>query len=80
MKLLNKDFYHTAAGKAYLDVGLMPGMGMLTVYAAILEVKSKAPNGVSFNVKGKSSHDPATTGQVSKSPLETSLPSRRVVR
>jgi len=32
--------------------------------AAILEVKSKAPNGVSFNVKGKSSHDPATTGQI----------------
>jgi len=33
--------------------------------AAILEVKSKAPNGVTFNVKGKSSHEPAaTTGQI----------------
>ncbi|KAI9829775.1 MAG: hypothetical protein M1819_006012 [Sarea resinae] len=32
--------------------------------AATLEVKSKAPNGVSFNVKGKSAHEGATTGQI----------------
>jgi len=32
--------------------------------AATLEVKSKAPNGVSFNVKGRSSHEGATGGQI----------------
>ncbi|KAL8752037.1 MAG: hypothetical protein Q9199_006023 [Rusavskia elegans] len=32
--------------------------------AANLEVKSKAPNGVSFNVKGKSSHEGSTTGSI----------------
>ncbi|KAH0565941.1 hypothetical protein GP486_000662 [Trichoglossum hirsutum] len=32
--------------------------------AATLEVKSKAPNGVSFNVKGKSAHDAAPSGQI----------------
>jgi len=42
--ILNKDFYHLAAGT--------------------IEVKSKAPNGVSFNVKGKSSHEGATGGQI----------------
>ena len=29
-----------------------------------LEVKSKAPNGVTFNVKGKSTHEAHTGGQV----------------
>lgn len=33
--------------------------------AAALEVKSVAPNGVSFNVKGKSSHEGSTAGNVS---------------
>ncbi|WEW55491.1 Mitochondrial porin [Emydomyces testavorans] len=46
--LLNKDFYHTSAG------------------LASLEVKSKAPNGVTFNVKGKSAHE----GPISGSMLE----------
>ncbi|KAI9840791.1 MAG: Mitochondrial porin [Thelocarpon superellum] len=32
--------------------------------AATIEVKSKAPNGVSFVVKGKSAHDSATSGQI----------------
>ncbi|KAI9680599.1 MAG: Voltage-dependent anion-selective channel protein 1 [Caeruleum heppii] len=32
--------------------------------AATLEVKSKAPNGVSFNVKGRSAHDGPTGGQI----------------
>ncbi|KAL8953532.1 MAG: hypothetical protein Q9222_000590 [Ikaeria aurantiellina] len=32
--------------------------------AANLEVKSKAPNGVSFNVKGKSSHEGSTSGSI----------------
>ncbi|KAL8928345.1 MAG: hypothetical protein Q9172_000937 [Xanthocarpia lactea] len=32
--------------------------------AANLEVKSKAPNGVNFNVKGKSSHEGSTTGSI----------------
>ncbi|KAI9798324.1 MAG: Mitochondrial porin [Piccolia ochrophora] len=32
--------------------------------AASLEVKSKAPNGVSFNVKGKSAHEGPISGQV----------------
>jgi len=32
--------------------------------AVSLEVKSKAPNGVSFNVKGKSSHEGSTGGQI----------------
>ena len=34
------------------------------MYLANLEVKSKAPNGVSFNVKGKSTHEGHTGGQV----------------
>ncbi|KAI4245048.1 MAG: hypothetical protein L6R40_002647 [Gallowayella cf. fulva] len=33
--------------------------------AANLEVKSKAPNGVNFTVKGKSSHEGSTNGSVS---------------
>ncbi|KAL8798486.1 MAG: hypothetical protein Q9182_006624 [Xanthomendoza sp. 2 TL-2023] len=32
--------------------------------AANLEVKSKAPNGVTFNVKGKSSHEGSTNGSI----------------
>ncbi|KAI9828998.1 MAG: hypothetical protein M1832_000021 [Thelocarpon impressellum] len=32
--------------------------------ASTLEVKSKAPNGVSFNVKGKSAHEGPTGGQI----------------
>ncbi|KAI9801354.1 MAG: hypothetical protein M1825_003333 [Sarcosagium campestre] len=32
--------------------------------AAVLEVKSKAPNGVSFNVKGKSAHEGPIGGQI----------------
>ncbi|KAI4190830.1 MAG: hypothetical protein L6R41_000525 [Letrouitia leprolyta] len=32
--------------------------------AANLEVKSKAPNGVSFNVKGKSAHEGSTSGSI----------------
>ncbi|KAL9640036.1 MAG: hypothetical protein Q9204_000872 [Flavoplaca sp. TL-2023a] len=32
--------------------------------AANLEVKSKAPNGVNFNVKGKSSHEGSTAGSI----------------
>ncbi|KAI9814998.1 MAG: Mitochondrial porin [Pycnora praestabilis] len=32
--------------------------------AATLEVKSKAPNGVSFNVKGKSAHEGSTAGSI----------------
>jgi len=32
--------------------------------AAALEVKSKAPNGVNFNVKGRSAHDGPITGSV----------------
>ncbi|KAI9892254.1 MAG: Mitochondrial porin [Vezdaea aestivalis] len=42
--LLNKDFYHLAAGT--------------------LEVKSKAANGVNFNVKGRSTHDGASSGSL----------------
>ncbi|KAI4092905.1 MAG: hypothetical protein LQ339_007801 [Xanthoria mediterranea] len=34
------------------------------IAAADLEVKSKAPNGVIFNVKGKSSHEGSTTGSI----------------
>ncbi|CAO1600842.1 MAG: hypothetical protein LQ349_005639 [Xanthoria aureola] len=34
------------------------------IAAANLEVKSKAPNGVIFNVKGKSSHEGSTTGSI----------------
>ena len=33
--------------------------------AASLEVKSKAPNGVTFNVKGKSAHEGPIAGSVS---------------
>lgn len=33
--------------------------------AAALEVKSKAPNGVNFNVKGRSAHEGPITGSVS---------------
>ena len=33
--------------------------------AANLDIKSKAPNGVSFNVKGKSAHEGSTSGSVS---------------
>ncbi|KAI4120799.1 MAG: hypothetical protein LQ338_006762 [Usnochroma carphineum] len=43
--LINRDFYHTAAGPN-------------------LEVKSKAPNGVSFITKGKFSHEGATSGSI----------------
>lgn len=32
--------------------------------AAALEVKSKAPNGVNFNAKGRSAHDGPITGSV----------------
>ncbi len=34
--------------------------------AASLEVKSKAPNGVTFNVKGKSAHEGPIAGSVSQ--------------
>lgn len=33
--------------------------------AANIDVKSKAPNGVTFNVKGKSAHEGSNSGQVS---------------
>lgn len=33
-------------------------------YLANLEVKSKAPNGVTFTVKGKSAHEGPIAGQV----------------
>ena len=35
------------------------------VLIASLEVKSKAPNGVTFNVKGKSAHEGPIAGSVS---------------
>ncbi|KAJ9498342.1 Mitochondrial porin [Exophiala xenobiotica] len=38
--------------------------------AANLEVKSKAPNGVTFNVKGKSAHDGPISGSVSTTILQ----------
>ena len=41
----------------------------LTTCVAKFDVKSKAPNGVSFNVKGTSAHDGPTSGSVS--PLST---------
>ena len=65
MKLLNKDFYHTAAGKANPDTDASSCMELLTMSTATLEVKSKARNGVGFNVKGKSAHEAAPSGQVS---------------
>jgi voltage-dependent anion channel protein 2 len=65
-KLLNKDFYHTAAGKANLSTDASSCMGLLIRSIATLEVKTKAPNGVSFNVKGKSAHETVPSGQVSK--------------
>jgi hypothetical protein len=42
---------------------------------ANLEVKSKAPNGVTFNVKGKSAHEGPISGSVS-----TSIPVRKNVK
>ncbi|MCJ1283565.1 hypothetical protein MMC26_002896 [Xylographa opegraphella] len=36
----------------------------LLTQTANLEIKSKAPNGVSFNVKGKSTHDSHTAGSI----------------
>ena len=36
-----------------------------SLLTASLEVKSKAPNGVTFNVKGKSAHEGPIAGSVS---------------
>lgn len=38
--------------------------------AGNLEVKSKAPNGINFNVKGKSSHEGSTSGSVRTKSLQ----------
>lgn len=37
--------------------------------AGTIEVKSNTPNNVAFKVTGKSSHDKATSGAVSQSPI-----------
>ncbi len=39
-------------------------MHRLIERAANIDIKSKAPNGVSFNVKGKSAHEGKTAGSV----------------
>lgn len=41
---------------------------LLTFGAANLDIKSKAPNGVTFNVKGKASHEGKNAGSVSSAP------------
>ncbi|KAL9042195.1 MAG: hypothetical protein Q9180_000775 [Flavoplaca navasiana] len=52
--------------------------------AANLEVKSKAPNGVNFNVKGKSSHEGSTAGSIEgkyvNAPSERSMPGLTVTQ
>ena len=37
---------------------------MLTSWAASIDIKSKAPNGVTFNVNGKASHEGKNAGKV----------------
>ncbi len=55
-QLINKDFYHAAAGRAHqLAIIAHPA----DRFTAALEVKLKAPNGVNFTAKGTSSHDGA---------------------
>jgi hypothetical protein len=62
-QLLNKDFYHITAGE--LCCIFSSELQVNQVSAANLEVKSKAPNGVTFNVKGKTEHDGPISGSVS---------------
>ena len=62
-QILNKDFYHVSAGmygrmRACISSGLI-------LRTASLDIKSKAPNGVTFNVKGKASHEGKNAGSVS---------------
>lgn len=72
MKLLSRDFYHTASGWSARGSSTSPCWlrstrfgHNLTYNIANLEVKSKAPNGVAFTVKGKSDHKAgAISGQV----------------
>lgn len=74
MKLLSRDFYHTASGWSARGSPTSPSSSWknsthlshnLTRNVANLEVKSKAPNGVAFTVKGKSDHKTgAINGQV----------------
>lgn len=68
MKLLSRDFYHIASGWSARDSSMSLSTRIthnLTRNAANLEVKSKAPNGVAFTVKGKSDHKAgAIAGQV----------------
>uniref|UniRef100_U4LHR3 Mitochondrial outer membrane protein porin n=1 Tax=Pyronema omphalodes (strain CBS 100304) TaxID=1076935 RepID=U4LHR3_PYROM len=66
--LLTRDFYHTAAG-SYPSCSYRFKSGGLSIKltdrAANLEVKTKAPNGVAFNLKGKSDNKSgAIAGQI----------------
>lgn len=76
-QLLTRDFYHTASGSSpiYSYKVKINGLSVkLTNLAANLEVKSKAPNGVAFTVKGKSDHKTgAIAGQVLYSELFPSI-------
>lgn len=60
--LLSKDFYHMNAGK--LRRRTHTPFQSLTVTSANLEIKSKAPNGVAYTVKGKSAHNGTPSGSV----------------
>lgn len=73
VKLLSRDFYHTASGGSFRGFFKSCTSCLyssrfnysLTHSTANLEVKSKAPNGVAFTVKGKSDHKAgAIAGQV----------------
>ena len=63
LQLLNKDFYHTAASTCFSHSFII--VREANICAAKFDVKSKAPNGVSFNVKGTSAHEGPTSGSVS---------------
>lgn len=71
MKLLSRDFYHIASGWSARGSSTSlcnPWIRStrfahnLTRNIANLEVKSKAPNGVAFTVKGKSDHKVGAIG------------------
>lgn len=73
VKLLSRDFYHISSGwsargfsKSFTScLSFIHYSHCLTRNVANLEVKSKAPNGVAFTVKGKSDHKiGAIAGQV----------------
>ncbi len=72
-QLLNKDFYHTAASECFVDLASL-SCWKLTIRVAKIDVKSKAPNGVSFNVKGTSAHEGPTSGSVSLLTTKDHLP------